>query len=120
MNRPAPRGATSRPRPPKSPSRRSPPLLAPRPAPPARTQTTTHRPHPPHPSQRSTAPKSADRVLDTDDQRSLLDVVDNLLNNGVVLTGEVTLGLAGVDLVYLKLSAILCAADRLIPVKNRP
>ncbi len=46
---------------------------------------------------------------------SLLDLVDNLLNQGVVVHGEVILGLAGVDLIYLRLSAILCAADRVLP-----
>jgi len=46
---------------------------------------------------------------------SLLDTVDNLLNWGVVLTGEVVLGLAGIDLIYLQLSAVLCAADRILP-----
>jgi Gas vesicle protein len=46
---------------------------------------------------------------------TLLDLVDNLLNKGVVVTGEVVLGLARVDLVYLRLSALLCAADRIFP-----
>lgn len=46
---------------------------------------------------------------------SLLDTVDNLLNWGVVLTGEVVIGLAGIDLIYLQLSAVLCAADRILP-----
>lgn len=55
-------------------------------------------------------------VLDTSDV-SLLDTVDNLLNKGVVLTGEVVIGLAGIDLIYLQLSAVLCAADRILPKK---
>ena len=45
---------------------------------------------------------------------SLLDVVDSLLDKGVVLDGEIVLGLADVDLVYLRLSAVLVAADRLL------
>ena len=58
---------------------------------------------------------SAREILEhTDD--SMLDLVDNLLNRGVVITGEVMLGLAGVDLIYLRLQAILCSADR---VKER-
>ncbi|MFY9826695.1 MAG: gas vesicle protein [Thermoanaerobaculia bacterium] len=57
-------------------------------------------------------------VLDTSDV-SLLDTVDNLLNRGVVLRGEVVLGLAGIDLIYLQLSAILGAADRILP-KEEP
>jgi Gas vesicle protein len=50
-------------------------------------------------------------ILETADE-SLLDLVDNLLNRGVVVSGEVMLGLAGVDLIYLRLQAVLCAADR--------
>jgi len=45
---------------------------------------------------------------------SLLDLVDNVLTKGVVIDGEIVLGLAGVDLVYLRLSALLCSADRMI------
>jgi len=43
---------------------------------------------------------------------SLLDLVDSLLNKGAVVSGDLVLGLAGIDLVYLKLSALLAAADR--------
>ena len=46
---------------------------------------------------------------------SLLDLVDSLLDKGVVLDGEIVLGLADVDLVYLRLSAVLVAADRILP-----
>jgi gas vesicle structural protein len=53
----------------------------------------------------------AREVLEDGDD-SLLDLVDNLLNRGVVISGEVMLGLAGVDLVYVRLQAILCSADR--------
>ncbi len=49
---------------------------------------------------------------------SLLDTVDHLLNKGVVLTGDVVIGLAGVDLIYLRLSAVLCAADRILSRKE--
>jgi len=55
---------------------------------------------------------AAREILETADD-SLLDLVDNLLNRGVVISGEVLLGLAGVDLVYLRLTALLCAADRI-------
>lgn len=51
-------------------------------------------------------------LLDTPDG-SLLDLVDNLLDKGVVLDAEVVLGLAGVDLVFIRLSALVCAADRI-------
>ena len=45
---------------------------------------------------------------------SLVDVIDNLLNRGVVLNADLILALADVDLVYIRLSALLCAADRLV------
>ena len=54
------------------------------------------------------------RIVDNPDA-SLLDVIDNLLNRGVVLNADVILALADVDLVYVRLSALLCAADRLLP-----
>jgi hypothetical protein len=45
---------------------------------------------------------------------SLLDLVDSLLDKGVVLDGELVLGLADVDLVYVRLSLLLAAADRVL------
>ncbi len=62
----------------------------------------------------------ADTVLETQES-SLLDVIDHLLNKGVMATGDLTLGVAGIDLIYLRLSAILCAADRVLPPEpDRP
>jgi hypothetical protein len=55
-----------------------------------------------------------ERILATGDA-SLLDVVDNALTKGVVLSGDLTLALANVDLVYARLSLLLCAADRVLP-----
>lgn len=60
----------------------------------------------------SRPPAVSEAILDENDT-SLLDLVDNVLTKGVVIDGEIMLGLAGVDLVYLRLSAILCAADRI-------
>ena len=56
----------------------------------------------------------ADLVLDSNDA-TLLDIVDNVLNKGVVLSGDLTIALAQVDLVYARLSLLLCAADRVLP-----
>lgn len=46
---------------------------------------------------------------------SLLDIIDNVLNKGVVLSGDLTIALAQVDLIYARLSVLLCAADRVLP-----
>ena len=59
-------------------------------------------------------PSDADRVLGPP-QETVLDVLDHLLNKGVMLNGDVTLGVAGIDLIYLRLSTLLCAADRVLP-----
>jgi len=54
----------------------------------------------------------AAQVLDPPES-TVLDVIDSLLNKGVMANGDVTLGVAGVDLIYLRLSSILRAADRI-------
>jgi len=46
---------------------------------------------------------------------SLLDVVDHLLDKGCVITGNVVFALAEVDLVYLELHVLACAAERMLP-----
>jgi gas vesicle structural protein len=61
----------------------------------------------------SRRPLDTKALLDEADA-SLLDLVDNILTKGVVIDGEVVLGLAGVDLIYLRLGVILCAADRML------
>lgn len=62
---------------------------------------------------RTAHPSTVARIVDAADS-TLLDVVDNLLNRGVVVNADVMLALAGVDLVYLRLSLLLCAADRIM------
>jgi hypothetical protein len=63
---------------------------------------------------RSTPAMAADRVLEPP-ETTVLDLLDNLLNKGVLASGDLVLGVAGVDLIYLRLSTVLCAADRILP-----
>ena len=56
----------------------------------------------------------AHRVLEPP-EASLLDLLDRLLEKGVMANGDLTLGVAGVDLIYVRLAALLCAADRVLP-----
>jgi hypothetical protein len=49
---------------------------------------------------------------DVDRQSSLLDALDNVLNRGALVTGDIVLGVADVDLIYLKLSVLLAALDK--------
>lgn len=69
-------------------------------------------------SKRAAAPVIAEQVLEAPES-TVLDVLDHLLNKGVMLNGDVTLGVAGIDLIYLRLASILCAADRVLPEAPR-
>lgn len=60
----------------------------------------------------------SDFILETP-QSSILDLIDELLDKGVMANGDVSLGVAGIDLIYLRLSTLLCAADRILPVEKR-
>ena len=68
---------------------------------------------PPRPPDRDSLAK----LLESPDQ-SLVDLVDSLLDKGVVLDGELVLGLADVDLVYVRLGVLLAAADRVLPPRS--
>ena len=61
--------------------------------------------------------REAERVLDSS-EATLLDIVDNVLSKGVVLSGDLTIALAQVDLVYARLSLLLCAEDRVLPSED--
>ena len=112
-----PRPAAPRPEPPAPPPKREPPPPAP---------TRDAPPPPPRPDRppvatsaglAAAAPPLSELTAAPAD--SLLDLVDSLLNKGAVVTGDVVLGLAGIDLVYLKLSALLAAADRVTGTAGR-
>lgn len=45
------------------------------------------------------------------DQVSLVDVLDHVLNQGIVIRGNLVISLAGVDLVYVGLDAILTSVE---------
>ena len=47
---------------------------------------------------------------------ALVDLVDRLIESGVVVTGDVVLSLAGVDLVYLGLRLVLAPAHEVGPM----
>lgn len=42
---------------------------------------------------------------------ALVDLVNRVLDKGVVLTGDITISVAGVDLVYLGLNAVLSSVS---------
>jgi hypothetical protein len=45
------------------------------------------------------------------DEVSLLEILDHVLNSGVVIHGSLVISLAGVDLVYLGLNVVLTSVE---------
>ena len=54
-----------------------------------------------------------------DEELTVLDLADRLLNRGVVLAGEATISVAGVDLIYLGLNVILTAVETIAQKEGR-
>jgi gas vesicle structural protein len=59
------------------------------------------------------APETSGGGVDLRERIALVELVDRVLNKGVVLTGDVTLSVAGVDLVYLGLRVLLTSVASL-------
>lgn len=57
------------------------------------------------------APADDWELWEGEEPRSLVELVNRVLDRGVVITGDVTLSVAGVDLVYLGLNAILTSVS---------
>jgi hypothetical protein len=45
------------------------------------------------------------------DETSLLEIIDHVLNAGVVIHGSLVISLAGVDLVYVGLNVVLTSVE---------
>lgn len=48
---------------------------------------------------------------DAQDEVSLLDILDHVLNAGVVIHGSLVISLAGVDLIYVGLNVVLTSVE---------
>ena len=51
------------------------------------------------------------KVLGGEEEASLLEILDHVLNYGVVIHGTLVISLAGVDLVYLGLNVVLASVE---------
>ncbi|MGI5240749.1 gas vesicle protein [Dactylosporangium sp. CA-139066] len=56
-------------------------------------------------------------TTEVSDPVGLVDLLDRLLAKGVVITGDVTLSIAGVDLVYLSLRALVTSVGEGGPLR---
>ncbi len=50
---------------------------------------------------------------------TLIDLLDRIIDHGVVLAGDVTLSVADVDLIYLGLRVLLAPVERLPELMTR-
>ena len=58
--------------------------------------------------------KSVEVLGGGEDEVSLLEILDHVLNSGVVIHGSLVISLAGVDLVYLGLNVVLTSVETAI------
>ncbi|MGB7555562.1 MAG: gas vesicle protein [Candidatus Korobacteraceae bacterium] len=57
-------------------------------------------------------------VADNDGDISLLEILDHVLNSGVVIHGSLVISLAGVDLVYIGLNVVLTSVETALRSMN--
>jgi gas vesicle structural protein len=50
-------------------------------------------------------------ALTEDSDASVLELLDRVLNTGVVLVGDLTITVADIELIYLRLQLMLCSAE---------
>jgi gas vesicle structural protein len=58
------------------------------------------------------------REFDESQHVSICEVLDRVLNKGVVIAGEITISVAGVDLVYLGLQLVLTSVETARRLQN--
>jgi hypothetical protein len=55
----------------------------------------------------------------SDDELSLLETLDHLLDRGVVIAGDAVISIGDVDLLYLGLNIVLANVDAVIRTSNK-
>jgi hypothetical protein len=50
-------------------------------------------------------------ILDEDEELSLLETLDHVLDRGLVIAGEVTIAVADIDLIYVGLNLLLGSVE---------
>ena len=59
-------------------------------------------------------------AIDAESDTSLLDILDHVLNSGVVIQGSIVISLAGVDLVYVGLNVVLTSVETALRNMDQP
>jgi hypothetical protein len=60
------------------------------------------------------------RALPLEQQITLVELVDRVLNKGVVVAGDITLAVADVDLVYVGLRVLLASVGTMERLQEQP
>jgi hypothetical protein len=59
-----------------------------------------------------------DNVIDQSKDITILEVLDRVLNKGVILTGDIVISVADVDLVYVGIKLMLSSVETMEQLKN--
>lgn len=60
-----------------------------------------------------------DNVIDRSKDITILELLDRVLNKGVILTGDIVISVADIDLVYLGVKLMLCSVETMEKLKNK-
>jgi hypothetical protein len=60
-----------------------------------------------------------DNVIDRSKDITILEVLDRVLNKGVILTGDIVISVADVDLVYVGVKLMLSSVETMEQLKNK-
>ncbi len=59
-----------------------------------------------------------DNVVDKSKEISILEILDRVLNKGVIITGDIVISVADVDLVYIGLKLLLSSVETMEQLKT--
>jgi hypothetical protein len=58
--------------------------------------------------------------MNTNKQVTLADLLDRILDKGVVISGDIFISVAGIDLAYIDLKVLIGSLDAIEKLRNRP
>ena len=61
-----------------------------------------------------------DNVITKSKDVTLLEILDRVLDKGVVISGDIVISVAGVDLIYLGLKALLSSVETMECLRGAP
>ncbi|MCL3782190.1 gas vesicle protein [Prolixibacteraceae bacterium JC049] len=59
-------------------------------------------------------------IIDESKEVTLLEVLDRVLNKGVVVSGELIISVADIDLVYVGVNLLVSSVETMEQLKNNP